>query len=85
MTKASGVSLMPRAVAWSFSLARVASISVMSASSNCVTCGMLTQLACRRGPAIFWMRESGRRSTGPNAAKSTSGTFGSAAAGAGLA
>ena len=31
----------------------------MSASSNCVTCGMLTQLACRRGPEIFWMRDSG--------------------------
>ena len=51
----------------------------MSASSNCVTCGMLTQLACSRGPAIFWMRVSGRRSIGPKAAKSTLGTAGSAA------
>ena len=50
----------------------------MSASSNCVTCGMLTQLACSRGPAIFWMRVSGRRSIGPKAAKSTWGTAGSA-------
>ena len=33
----------------------------MSASSNCVTCGMLTQLACRRGPEILWMRDSGLR------------------------
>ncbi len=31
----------------------------MSASSNCVTCGMLTQLACRRGPEMRWMRVSG--------------------------
>ena len=29
----------------------------MSASSNCVTCGMLTQLACRRGPEMRWMRD----------------------------
>ena len=47
-------------------LTRASSIAVMSASSNCVTCGMLTQLACSRGPAIFWMRvrgvaRSGRR------------------------
>ena len=79
ITNASGVSLMPRAAASSLSCARVASISVMSASSNCVTCGTLTQLACRRGPEIFWMRLSGLRSTGPNAAKSTGGTRGSAA------
>ena len=51
----------------------------MSASSNWVTCGMLTQLACRRGPEIFWIRDSGLSSIGPNFAKSTTGTRGSAA------
>ena len=80
MTNASGVSLMPRPAASCFMLARAASMSVMSASSNCVTCGRLTQLACSRGPEIFWMRVSGLRSTGPNAAKSTVGTFGNASA-----
>jgi len=48
----------------------------MSASSNCVTCGMFTQLACRRGPEIFWMRDSGLVSTGPNFEKSTAGMVG---------
>ena len=48
----------------------------MSASSNCVTCGMFTQLACRRGPEIFWIRLSGLVSTGPYFAKSTVGIEG---------
>ena len=52
---------------------RNASRSVMSASSNCVTCGIETQLRCRLGPESFWMRDSGFDSTGPNLAKSTSG------------
>ena len=50
----------------------------MSASSLCVTWGMLTQEACSRGPEIFLMRESGMVSIGPNLAKSTCGTSGSA-------
>ena len=54
----------------------------MSASSNCVTCGMLIQLACRRGPEMRWMRDSGSVLTGPYCAKSTAGTCGAAAAGA---
>ncbi len=77
--KASGVSLMPRLAARSLSDVRSFSSSVMSASSCCVTCGMLTQAACSRVPEIFWMRPSGLTSTGPKAAKSTSGTRGSAA------
>ena len=55
----------------------------MSASSVCVTCGMLTQEAWRRGPEIFLMRESGTVSIGPNLAKSTCGTAGSAPPAAG--
>ena len=58
------------------SLPRSSSRSVMSASSNCVTCGRFTQLACSRAPEIFWMRVSGLVSTGPKAAKSTTGTLG---------
>ena len=57
----------------------------MSASSCCVTCGTLTQLAWSRGPAIFWMRDSGSVSTRPYFAKSTVGTAGSALAGCGAA
>ena len=29
-------------------------------------CGMEVQLACRRGPEIRWMRESGSTAVGPN-------------------
>ena len=32
----------------------------MSASSNCVTCGIITQLRARFAPEIFLMRDSGR-------------------------
>ena len=70
---ASIVTLMP---AFSFSLlsaTRKASRSVMSASSNCVTCGIITQLRARFAPEIFLMRDSGRVSIGPNFAKSTFG------------
>ena len=52
---------------------RKASISVMSASSNWVTCGIIAQLRARLAPLSFWMRESGLRSTSPNLAKSTLG------------
>ena len=45
----------------------------MSASSNCVTCGIITQLRARLAPEIFLMRDSGRDSNGPNFAKSTFG------------
>ncbi len=45
----------------------------MSASSNCVTCGIITQLRARLAPEIFLIRDSGFVSTGPNFAKSTVG------------
>ena len=50
----------------------------MSASSQWVTWGMLTQEACSRGPEMRLMRDSGTVSIGPNLAKSTCGTEGSA-------
>ena len=49
----------------------------MSASSCWVTWGMLSQAAWSRGPEILRTRDSGLTSTGPNFAKSTTGTFGS--------
>ena len=52
---------------------RHASSSVMSASSLCVTCGIITQLRARFGAAIFWIRVRGTRSIGPYFAKSTDG------------
>ena len=45
----------------------------MSASSQLVTCGIMTQLRCRFAPEIFLIRDSGFASTGPNLAKSTCG------------
>ena len=57
----------------------------MSASSQCVTCGTLTHDACRRGPEMRLMRDSGTVSTGPNLAKSTAGIAGQAAPPAGAA
>src|SRR5271165_6556774 len=57
---------------------RNASRSVMSASSVWVTCGTFTQDACSRGPEMRLMRDSGTVSTGPNLAKSTTGTAGRA-------
>ena len=70
---ASIVILMP---AFSFSLfiwTRNASRSVMSASSNCVTCGIITQLRARLAPEIFLIRDSGFASIAPNFVKSTDG------------
>ena len=55
---------------------RKASSAVMSASSNCVTCGIIAQLRASAGPAMRAMRESGSRSTGPKAAKLTCGHAG---------
>src|SRR3982751_809455 len=46
MMNASGVTFTPAAAALSLSEPRSASSSVMSDSSNCVTCGMLTHAAC---------------------------------------
>jgi hypothetical protein len=46
----------------------------MSASSLWVTCGIITQLRARFGAEIFWIRERGTRSIGPNFSKSTSAT-----------
>ncbi len=76
MKKASGVTFTPDLAFSSFTLARNASRSVTSASSNCVTCGIITQLRASAGPEIFWMRERAWRSTGPNFAKSTFGHAG---------
>jgi hypothetical protein len=61
-----------------FSAWRRSSSTVMSASSCWVTCGMFSQAACRRGPEILRTRDSGLISTGPNFAKSTTGTAGKA-------
>src|SRR6266446_3788764 len=41
---------------------------------------MLIQLACRRGPEMRWMRDSGSVLTGPYCAKSTAGTCAAAPA-----
>ena len=71
--KASRVSLMP---AFSFSLLRLtrrSSRSLMSASSNWVTCGIITQLRARLAPEIFLIFDSGLASISPNLAKSTCG------------
>src|SRR5450759_2634851 len=70
---ASGVILMFCLAYSTPSSLRKASISVMSASSNCVMCGMVTQLRCRFAPDIFLMRDSGLVSIAPNLAKSTTG------------
>ncbi len=67
------VSLMP---AFSFSLlrpTRSASRSVMSASSNWVTCGIMTQLRARLAPEIFLIFDSGFDSISPNLEKSICG------------
>ena len=48
-----------------FSVTRNASRRVMSASSNCVTCGIITQLRARLAPEIFRIRDSGTASIGP--------------------
>ncbi len=73
MMKASGVILMP-----SFSISlpiclRKASISVMSASSNWVTCGMVSQLRCRNSPVSLLILDSVSCSVSPNWLKSISG------------
>ena len=65
MRNASGVTFTPDFAFSSFTFARKASSSVMSASSNCVTCGIITQLRESAGPEILWMRESGFASIGP--------------------
>ncbi len=56
-----------------FTSLRNASRSVMSASSSCVTCGIITQFRASAGPEIFLMRESATRSTSPYFSKSTFG------------
>ncbi len=45
----------------------------MSASSVCVTCGMLSQARCRCGPERRFRRDRGLVSIGPNLAKSCAG------------
>ena len=71
--KANGVILMSF-LAYSAPISlRNASISLMSASSNCVTCGIVTQLRCRFAPEIFFIRDRAFVSIAPNLAKSISG------------
>jgi hypothetical protein len=83
---ASSVTRYPSALAAVSSSLRYASVTVMSASSLCVTCGTLSQERCRCGPDTFLIRDRGCRSTGPNLLKSCAGIGGIAppcAAGAG--
>ena len=75
--KASGDTLTPALAFSSLTCARKASSSVMSASSNWVTCGIITQLRASPGAEIFWMRVRAWVSIGPNLAKSTLGQGGS--------
>ena len=74
--KASGDTLTPALAFSSLTRARKVSSSVMSASSNCVTCGIITQLRASPGAEIFWMRVRASVSIGPNLAKSTLGQGG---------
>src|SRR3569623_34962 len=67
------VSLTPDLASAAFVSLRNSSSSVTSASSYCVTCGIITQLRCRFGPLIFWMRDSGCNAVGPNFEKSSEG------------
>ena len=67
------VTLTPDLAISSFVRLRNASSSVMSASSLCVTCGMVTQLRCSTGPLMRLIRDSATRSTSPNFSKSTFG------------
>ncbi|MNY02992.1 hypothetical protein D3C86_1355870 [compost metagenome] len=71
--KASMVTLTPDFSFSLFSCTRKASRSVISASSQFVTCGIMTQLRCRLAPEIFLMREIGLFSTSPKRVKSTFG------------
>ena len=75
ITNTSGVILTP---SFFFSLKTFCSLRntsrlVISASSNCVTCGICTQLRCKFLPDSFWMRDSFFSSISPNLAKSTFG------------
>ncbi len=71
--KANNVSLTPRFSASTFIDLRKSSKSVMSASSNCVTCGAVTQLRCKFAPDNFLIRESGVVLMSPNLVKSITG------------
>ncbi len=77
---ASGVSLLLRCCISGLRPERKASRSVTSAKSNCVTCGTLSQLRSMLPTVAFWKLLRATVSTGPNAAKSTSGIDGSAVA-----
>ncbi len=67
------MTLTPSRESSSLSCLRHASRSVMSASSLCVTCGIITQLRASTGPEIRWIRERCTRSISPNLEKSTVG------------
>src|ERR1035437_6485833 len=71
--KASIVTLIPSFECASLISLRNASSSVTSASSNCVTWGIITQLRARFALEIFLMRESALVSIAPNFAKSILG------------
>ena len=58
------------------SATRNASISVTSARSKLVTCGMVSQLRLRLAPEIVWIRDRGSRRTGPKFSYFTSGQGG---------
>ena len=69
--KTSGVTL--TSLCSSASFLRNKSISVISASSFWVTCGIIAQLRARFAPEIFLMRDKGKDSIAPYLAKSTCG------------
>ena len=70
------VSLTPAFSATAFCAVRNASSSVISAESNCVTCGTFSQLRCRLAAPTCIRRVIGTSSTAPNLLKSTSGIGG---------
>ena len=76
------MSLAPRCSASARRDLRKASSSVMSASSNWVTCGTFSQLRCILAAVILSILPRSTTSTGPKAAKSTSGIDGRPAPGA---
>ncbi|MNT41214.1 hypothetical protein D3C72_1775680 [compost metagenome] len=87
------VSLTPAFSATAFWATRNASSSVISAESNCVTCGTFSQLRCRLAAPTCIRRVIGTSSISPKRLKSTTGIGGmpappvapAAAAGASLA
>ncbi|MNF88695.1 hypothetical protein D3C84_711940 [compost metagenome] len=75
----STVSLTPAFSATAFWAIRNASSSVISAESNCVTCGTFSQLRCRLAAPACIRRVIGTSSISPKRLKSTTGTGGMSA------